>query len=94
MPRARVRPAQARAPSGPGRSTRQDDVQHHFYRPAGFHYFKGGLDASGKLIALHDHFVTFGDGKAAANSADMTANEPPAGMVPNIYYEASMIPLE
>ncbi len=46
--------------------SRQDDVQHDFYRPAGFHFLKGGLDTNGKLIALTDHFVTFSrDGKLA-----------------------------
>jgi isoquinoline 1-oxidoreductase beta subunit len=72
---------------------RTDDIQHDFYRPAGFHYFKGGVDASGKLVALHDHFVTFGDDKGVASSADMTANEFPARVVDNVLYETSLIPL-
>jgi isoquinoline 1-oxidoreductase beta subunit len=72
---------------------RQDDIQHDFYRPAGFHYFRGGLDSSGKLIALHDHFVTFGQGDKTANSADMGPTEFPARVIDNVLYESSSIPL-
>jgi isoquinoline 1-oxidoreductase subunit beta len=72
---------------------RQQDMQHDMYRPGGFHYFKAGLDAQGKVTAFTDHFVTFGmDGKVA-NSADMGATEFPARFVPNLDFGMSMITL-
>jgi isoquinoline 1-oxidoreductase beta subunit len=72
---------------------RQDDVQHDFYRPAGFHFFKAGLDAAGKLEAFSDHFVTFGENGKAASSADLSANEFPAKFVSNLQLGISFMPL-
>ena len=72
---------------------RQDDVQHDFYRPAGFHFFKAGLDAAGKLQAFSDHFVSFGENGKAAPSADMSANEFPAKFVANLELGISFMPL-
>ena len=70
---------------------RQDDMQHDFYRPAGFHFFKGGLDGNGRVVAFRDHFVTFGHGSTTADVADMDANEPPALLVPNLEYGQSIM---
>jgi isoquinoline 1-oxidoreductase beta subunit len=73
--------------------TREDDMRHDFYRPAGFHFFKGGVDAQGKLIALADHFVTFSQDGAVASSAEMTPAEFPARMLDHLEFGMSMIPL-
>jgi isoquinoline 1-oxidoreductase subunit beta len=73
--------------------TREDDIQHDFYRPAGFHFFTAGLDGAGKLIALRDHFITFGQGGKVADSALMDANEFPAAVVPNLEYGQSIMEL-
>jgi isoquinoline 1-oxidoreductase subunit beta len=72
---------------------RQDDVQHDFYRPAGFHFFTAGLDGAGKLQAFKDHFVSFGEGGKAASSADLGANEFPAKFVANLELGMSLMPL-
>jgi isoquinoline 1-oxidoreductase beta subunit len=73
--------------------TREDDMRHDFYRPAGFHFFKGGVDANGQLIAFRDHFVTFSEDGAVAASADLGPAEYPARMVDNLEFGVSMIPL-
>jgi isoquinoline 1-oxidoreductase beta subunit len=72
---------------------RQDDLQHDFYRPAGFHFFKAGLDAAGKLQAFSDHFVSFGENGKAAPSADLRASEFPSKFVANFELGISLMPL-
>ncbi len=80
--------------------TREDDMRHDFYRPGGFHYLKGGLDANGAVTAWSGHFVSYGPMTPPANapntfaaSANIPNTEFPSGFVPNFAIHASLIPL-
>ena len=82
--------------------SREDDMQHGMYRPAGWHYLEAGVDASGKLVAFKDHFVTFGakgrnqqgqEVDQAVRAAGMGPQEFPARFVPNLSLGWSYMPL-
>ncbi|HEY5079491.1 MAG TPA: molybdopterin cofactor-binding domain-containing protein, partial [Opitutaceae bacterium] len=54
---------------------RTDDLQHDHYRPGGFHFLKGAVDAQGSLSAWRSHHVSFG--------SSLGADDFPARFVPN-----------
>jgi isoquinoline 1-oxidoreductase beta subunit len=73
-------------------NNRRQDIQHEYYRPAGYHNFKAGVDGDGKLVAFRDHFITFTqDGEKVSDSADLEPGAFPARFVPNLEYAQSMM---
>jgi isoquinoline 1-oxidoreductase beta subunit len=72
---------------------REDDMTHDYYRPGGFQYLKAGVDASGKIVAWHNHFISYGDGDRFVSAGAMGATEFPQRFVPNYALQASVQPL-
>ncbi len=73
--------------------SREDDMQHDYYRCGGFQFMKGAVDKDGKLVAWHDHFVGYGEGNAFAHDGGFQANEFPARFVPNFRVQSSVMGL-
>lgn len=73
--------------------TREDDMQHDFYRSGGFQFLKAGLDASGRIVAWHNHYVGYGKDDQFVSAGDISPDEFPARLIPNLTLEFSLMPL-
>jgi isoquinoline 1-oxidoreductase beta subunit len=74
--------------------TREDDFAHDFYRPAGYHQYKGAIDKNGKLDAWQEHFITFtADGKKEVSGGGLTENLKYSTIAPNLRRGTTMMPL-
>ncbi len=73
--------------------TREDDMQHDPYRPGGFHFLKGAVDADGGIVGWHNHFVSYGQGGRFSASAGLRDREFPQGFIPNFSLVTSRMPL-
>jgi isoquinoline 1-oxidoreductase beta subunit len=73
--------------------SREDDIQHDFYRPGGYHKLRGAVNAAGALTAWDNHFVSFGEGNGFSRAAGTSPGEFPAAFIPNFTLSASTMPL-
>jgi len=72
--------------------TREEDMAHDFYRPAGFHFLKAGLDSSGKIAGWRNHYVAFGDNGVFAYASNLPQNEFPGTFLPDYSLNISLMP--
>ncbi|HKN66768.1 MAG TPA: molybdopterin cofactor-binding domain-containing protein, partial [Gemmatimonadaceae bacterium] len=83
--------------------TREDEIRHGFYRPAGYHLMRAGLDAQGSLVAWSQHLVNasrghylrWSPGPNQTELIDPGELEPydlPASVVPNARIAYTAIP--
>ncbi|HWQ36623.1 MAG TPA: molybdopterin cofactor-binding domain-containing protein [Blastocatellia bacterium] len=73
--------------------SREDDIQHDYYRCGGFQFMKAAVDKDGRLVAWHDHFVGYGEGNAFAHDGGFMPTEFPARFVPNYRVQSSVMGL-
>jgi isoquinoline 1-oxidoreductase beta subunit len=73
--------------------TREDDMRHGAYRPAGFYAIEGGLDEAGNIVAWHDHLVnasrdrSLGMSRPERYAGQMYEYAFPMGFIPNVRLE-------
>ncbi|HWY63461.1 MAG TPA: molybdopterin cofactor-binding domain-containing protein [Rhizomicrobium sp.] len=74
--------------------TREDDFSHDFYRPSGYHQFKGAVDKDGRLDAWQEHFITFtANGKRPVAGGGHTDTLNVSTIAPNLRRASTMMPL-
>jgi isoquinoline 1-oxidoreductase subunit beta len=77
--------------------TRDDDIQHDYYRPAGHHRLRAGLSASGAVTAWSHHLANasryaFAKNDRPPEQSEMYGEDFPVGCVPNTLLEYTLVP--
>ncbi|RVU03230.1 xanthine dehydrogenase family protein molybdopterin-binding subunit [Novosphingobium umbonatum] len=72
--------------------SRSDDITHDFFRPAGWHEFKAGIDDQGRMTAFTNHFISFGPAQDPQFFANMAPFHLPEGLLRDIEMTHSVFP--
>lgn len=72
--------------------SREDDMQHDFYRAGGFFSMKGAVNQDGRLVAMQTHLIGVGQDGQPHSGTRLSASEFPAQNLKN--YRAAMSLIE
>jgi isoquinoline 1-oxidoreductase beta subunit len=72
--------------------SREDDIAHDYFRPAGWHNLTAGLDAQNRLVAWNNHVIGLARNTHFPNSMVPNGDAWPAGFVPNFALRSSRVP--
>jgi len=73
--------------------TREDDIQHDYYRSGGFQYLKAAIEPNGKIVGWRDHFIGYGEGNTFVGDGGFNPGQFPASFVPDYQVVSSVLPL-
>jgi isoquinoline 1-oxidoreductase beta subunit len=76
--------------------TREDELQHDYYRPAGMHRLRAGLEG-GRVTAWDHHLANpsryaFADPKRDPAASELYKDDPPAGLLPHVRLAYTLTP--
>jgi isoquinoline 1-oxidoreductase beta subunit len=77
--------------------TRDDDLQHDYYRPAGLHRFRAGLDAEGRVTAWDQHLANpsryaFAQSEEPPVASELRKDDLPAGLLTAFRMAYTLVP--
>ena len=76
--------------------TREDDLQHDYYRPAGLHRVRAAVDAGGHPVAWAQHLANTSryafEGRSDAVKSELYPDDFPARLLPNVRLEYTGVP--
>lgn len=74
--------------------TREDDLEHDYFRPGGFQSLKGAVDKNGKLVAWDQHVIGWSHDGQEARSSTFAATEFPLLNLTNARGTRTSLPIK
>ena len=74
--------------------TREDDIQHDYFRAGGFQWLRGAVDKKGKLFAWEQHFIGMGNNGKPTTGSRFPRNEFPLPLVGNVRATSTLLDID
>mgnify|MGYP003324657071 FL=1 len=74
--------------------TREDDIQHDYFRAGGFQWLRGAVDKKGKLSAWDQHFIGMGNNGKPTSGSRFPRNEFPLPLVGNVRATSTLLDID